>query len=161
MSGKSPRNKVRLAVLAAVASTSLIGLGAASPAYADQCEPEEIVLGPNTSAINEDDNPACTALFFYVYPFICTTDGNTPPGTLIGAGGCTSNISLRPTYVPPLIPPYNPQAGRLVCNLVLYANPNGTCTFIADPVTGDTHITSHLGSLTIPAQPTSTDGPTQ
>lgn len=145
-----------------VAALMLTAVGAIAPtaAYADRCEPEEIVLGPDTSPIDERDNPACTVLFSYVYPFICSPDG-TPPSTLIGANGCTSNISLRPTYVPPLIPPYNPQAGRLVCNLVLYANPNGTCLFTADPVTGDTHITSHLGSLTIPAQPTSTDGPTQ
>lgn len=149
-------------LLAPIITASLLtGFGAIvapAPAFADRCEPEEIVLGPNTSPIHEDDNPACTALFFYVYPFICADDGYNPPPTLIGANGCTSNLRLRPTYVPPLIPPYNPQVGRLVCNLILYVNPNGACVFTADPATGDTSITSHLGSLTIPAQPSTTEG---
>jgi hypothetical protein len=154
-----PRRRHAIPLIAALMLTAA-GAVAPTAAYADRCEPEEIVLGPDTSPIDERDNPVCTAFFFYVYPFICSPNG-VPPATLIGANGCTSNISLRPTYVPPLIPPYSPNAGRLVCNLVLYANPNGTCVFTADPATGDTHITTHLGSITIPAQPSSTtDGQT-
>lgn len=133
----------------------LTGLGIAVPtaAHADRCEPEEIILGPDTSPIDERDNPACTAIFFYVYPFICTDDPNQPPPTLIGANGCTSNIRLRPSYVPPVIPPYNPNVGRAACNIILYANPNGTCVISSDPASGSTHLATHLGDITIPGQP--------
>lgn len=74
-----------------IAALMLTAAGAVAPtaAYADRCEPEEIVLGPNTSPIDERDNPACTALFFYVYPFICASSGTTPPSTLAGPDGCT------------------------------------------------------------------------
>lgn len=113
-----PRRRHAIPLIAALMLTAA-GAVAPTAAYADRCEPEEIVLGPNTSAIDERDNPACTVLFFYVYPFICATDGNNPPARLVGANSCTSNIQLRPAYVPPVIPPYNPNAGRLVCNLIL------------------------------------------
>lgn len=98
-----PRRRHAIPLTAALMLTAA-GAIAPTAAYADQCEPEEIVLGPNTSAIDERDNPACTVLFSYVYPFICSPS-SAPPTTLLGANGCTSNISLRPTYVPPLIPP--------------------------------------------------------
>lgn len=152
------RRRAAIGLLTACAAVIPVNIFAAGPAYADRCEPEEIVLGPNTSAINEADNPACTALFFYVYPFICATDGNNPPSTLIGAGGCTSNIRLRPTYVPPVIPPYNPNVGRAACNLILYANPTGACVFTSTPETGNTFIHSSLGALTIPALPVPAEG---
>lgn len=147
-----PSRRHALPLIAALL-LSVAGVFAPTAAHADRCEPEEIALGPDTSPIDERDNPVCTAMFFYVYPFICATDGNNPPRTLLGANGCTSNIRLQPTYVPPIIPPYNPNIGRLVCNLVLYANPNGTCTFESDMTTGDTRIQTNVGSLMIPAQP--------
>lgn len=152
------RRRAAAVLLAGAAALLPVSVLTASPAFADRCEPEEIVLGPNTSPINEADNPVCTVAFFYVYPFICADSGYNPPRTLIGAGGCTSNLRLRPTYVPPVIPPYNPSVGRLACNLILYANPNGTCVFLSNPATGDTVINSHLGALTIPAQPLTTEG---
>jgi hypothetical protein len=151
-----PRRRHALPLIAALLLTAA-GAIAPTAAHADRCAPEEIVLGPDTSPIDERDNPACTVLFFYVYPFICAPAGNPPP-TLLGPDGCTANLSLNLAYVPPVIPPYNPNAGRLVCNLILYVNPNGTCTFEGNSATGDTRIDSHLGSLTIPAQPATEEG---
>jgi hypothetical protein len=95
-------------------------------------------------------------MFFYVYPFICATNGTTPPPTLLGDGGCVNNLRLQPTYQPPLIPPYSPNFGRLTCNLILFINPNGTCIFTSDPLTGDIIVTSSEGSITIPTLPATT-----
>lgn len=144
-----PRRRHAIPLIAALMLTAA-GAVAPTAAHADRCEPEEIVLGPNTSPIDERDNPACTVFFFYIYPFICATDGYNPPSTLVGPDGCTQNLRLNPTYVPPLIPPYSPDYGRATCNLILFVNPNGTCIFTAEPATGDIDISSHIGDFTIP-----------
>ncbi len=85
-----------LLVAAATAATPL-GLAATTSAHADRCEPEELVLGPNTSPIDERDQPLCTVMFSYVYPFLCTgPNGETPPPTL---PQCLQNIRLKATAI--------------------------------------------------------------
>ena len=141
-----------VALATAVAATlSPFGLAAQSPAHADRCQPEELVLGPNTSPIDERDQPACAVLFFYVYPFICSQSGSQPPPTL---ANCLQNIRLNPGYRPPLVPPYSPNVGRAFCNLYFVAQPNGTCTFVADAKTGDITATTDNGVFTIPTEVT-------
>ena len=131
-----------------------VGAVAPTAAHADRCEPEELVLGADTSPIDERDNPACTVLFNYVYPFVCEGDtpGEQPSDTILV---CAQNLRLNPTYVPPLIPPYSPDFGRLTCNLIKFASPSATCLFTANPTTGDINIMSSLGSITIPTAPAS------
>lgn len=146
---RSVTQVARLSALTLLAAAALMG-ASATAAHADRCEPEEIVLGPDSSPIHEDDNPACTVLFFYVYPFVCSESGAAPPPGLLS---CPSNIFLNPNYQPPLIPPYNPDTGRLVCNLILFALPTATCTFTGDPASGTTSVESSLGSLEIPGVP--------
>lgn len=151
MTSKTPNKALRLTVLAGLASTTLVGFGSLSPAYADRCEPEELVLGPNSSPIDERDSPACTVLFAYVYPFICSPDGQAPP---VGLLACPTSLSINPNYRPPLIPPYNPDTGRLTCNLVRFASPSTTCTFTSDPATGDTSFITSDGPFVVPGTPT-------
>lgn len=127
----------KLAAITLVAASGLMGF-TATPALADRCEPEELVLGPDSSPIHEDDNPACTVLFFYVYPFVCSPTGEAPPPGLLQ---CPTSIDLNPNYRPPVVPPYDPDTGRLPCNLVRFANPNMSCTFAGDPATGSTDVT--------------------
>lgn len=64
-----------------IAALMLTAAGAVAPtaAYAHRCEPEELVLGPDTSPINEDDHPVCAVMFFYVYPFVSPAMGQQPP----------------------------------------------------------------------------------
>jgi hypothetical protein len=139
------------AVAAALAVTPL-GLAATTPAHADRCEPEELVLGPNTSPIDERDHPLCAVLFNYVYPFICTgPNGEQPPPTLLQ---CVQNLRINPGYRPPVIPPYSPNVGRAFCNLYYVVLPSGACTFIADPVTGDITATTDSAVFTIPTEVT-------
>lgn len=95
------------------------------PAHADRCEPEELVLGPGTSPIDERDHPLCAAMFQYVYPFVCTgSTGQQPPQTLLI---CLQNLDVDPSYRPSLIPSYSPSTRRIICNLYLFAFPTGFC----------------------------------
>lgn len=141
--------KLKLLAVALLAPALAAGISASSatPALADRCEPEELVLGPNTSPIDERDNPVCAATFFYVYPFVCASDGNNPPPTLLQ---CPRQVQLNPTYVPPLVPPYNPNVGRAACNLIQFASPTTTCVFTSDPATGNTRVTTSDGFVDIP-----------
>lgn len=40
----------------------------APPAHADRCQPEELVLGPGNSPMDEEDSPVCTVMLGIVYP---------------------------------------------------------------------------------------------
>lgn len=140
----------RLVALALAAATALspLGLAGTSPAHADRCEPEELVLGPNTSPIDERDQPLCTVMFSYVYPFLCTgPNGEQPPPTLLQ---CTQNVRLNPGYRPPVIPPYSPNVGRAFCNLYYFVVPSGVCAVTADDATtGTVTATTDSGVFTI------------
>lgn len=143
---------VALALSVAATLLSPIGPAATTAAHADRCEPEELALGPNTSPIDERDQPVCTVMFFYVYPFVCTgPNGELPPPTLLQ---CTQNVALNPGYRPPLIPPYNPNVGRAFCNLYYFVLPNGSCVFVADEASGDITATTDNGIFTIPTEVT-------
>lgn len=59
---------------------------AAGPAAADDCQPEELVLGSNNSPYNDDDSPICPVMRGIVYPTLTCADGTT----LIG---CVNELS--------------------------------------------------------------------
>lgn len=140
------RTRRRLAslVVATAAAVSPLGL-AGTPAHADRCEPEELVLGGGTSPIDERDHPLCSVMLQYVYPMICA-DYTT-------AVSCTQTFRLNPGYRPPLLPTYNPNIGRIFCNAYLFVNSNGTCTYRGLPETGGIDVTTDQGALTLPTLP--------
>lgn len=41
--------------------------GISAPAYADRCQPEELVTGPGTGLLPEEKNPVCQLLIDNVY----------------------------------------------------------------------------------------------
>ncbi len=144
----------RLAALAVAVATAVtpLGLFSTTTAHADRCEPEEIVLGAQTSPIDERDHPLCAVLFQYVYPFICTgPNGELPPPTLLQ---CAQNIAINPGYRPPLMPAYSPNVGRAFCNLYYFVLPSGACTYTADPATGEITATTDTAVFTIPTEVT-------
>lgn len=102
-----PRASVLAVLLLAVVCA---GLATPSPAHADRCEPEELVLGPGNSPVDERDSPVCVVMLTYVYPFICD-DFTT-------AMRCSATVNPDANYRPPLVPAYSPQADRVVCNAV-------------------------------------------
>jgi hypothetical protein len=111
-----PRQLVVLAMLLALLAS--FALFNASPAAADRCQPEELVIG--SSPIDERDNPVCAVLIYQVYPFLC--DDST---TLLR---CLGSINPDPTYEPPLVPPYDPQADRIVCNTLGFVFGTSNCS---------------------------------
>lgn len=108
----------RIAVACAVVATTL--LLPATPAAADRCQPEELVLGPGTSPVDERDNPVCVVLLQYVYPFLCS-DFTTLPR-------CVQSLDPNTGYRPPLVPAYDPDQSRVWCRAFLFAMPSGACT---------------------------------
>lgn len=58
-----------LLMLIAVASAMMVV--SPQPAYADRCNPEELVFGPDNPIIPEEDNPVCQVLIRFVYPLAC------------------------------------------------------------------------------------------
>jgi hypothetical protein len=95
----------------------------AGTAHADRCEPEELVLGPGTSPIDERDNPVCFVLVNYTYGFVCDD-----PTTL---NTCLQSVNPDPSYRPnPVF--YQPDPNRIYCNLYSFAVPGGSCTREAD-----------------------------
>lgn len=135
----------RIASLAVATATVFapLAIGAATPAHADRCEPEELVFGAGTSPIDEADHPLCSVMLQYVYPAICSNYT-----TLLL---CTQTVRLNPGYRPAqLLPTYDPDLGRIVCNIYLYANSSGTCTFVGQPETGGIAVTTDQGSVLIP-----------
>jgi len=108
--------------LFAVVTASLF-LVAPSPAYADRCQPEELTpIGAGGSPVDERDNPACVVVDTYLYPYVC------PGGQPKPLGACLQTLNPDTSYRPPLVPTYNPDAGRIYCGLYNFAVPGGTCT---------------------------------
>jgi hypothetical protein len=99
-----------LLVVSLVLGAVVVG---ASPAHADRCQPEELVLGPGNGPMAEGDSPLCAVLDYYVYPFVC-------PGPQQPLASCLANPNPDPTYRPPLVPPYRPNAFRAYCNAYLW-----------------------------------------
>lgn len=116
MTRTATRPRMAITLLAAVA-IALIGVTTAEPAYADRCEPEELVLGPGTSPIDERDHPLCYVLINYVYPQVC--DDYTTLATCLG--------SFNPQPSVPNYTPYNPDPYRIYCNAFEFAFGSGTC----------------------------------
>ena len=132
----------RAVALTVAAAALLTPLGfAGTPAHADRCQPEELVLGPGTSPVDERDNPVCVVLLQYVYPAVCRD--------YVTAPRCLQSIALNPGYRPPLIPAYNPNPGRIYCNLYLWVNSSGTCTYAAAGAAGAVDVVTDLGVLTL------------
>jgi hypothetical protein len=108
--------------LCAVVTASLF-LIAPSPAYADRCEPTELVLRavfPNyEEPIAEQDSAVCYAMKKYVYPRLCDDQS-----TLMN---CTASINPDPNE-PVVIYPYQPEPGRVYCNVRVFAI-GGSCTY--------------------------------
>lgn len=108
-----------LTLLVSIAMT-FVGVG---EARADRCQPSEIVIGGGTAPIDERDDPICAVMDQYVYPFVCPSPSPQPL-----LPNCVQNIDPNPNYRPPLVPQYNPDPGRIYCNLYKFAVPGGTCT---------------------------------
>lgn len=118
-------NRLRGILVVSLLVGGLIG-GSAPAARADRCQPEEFVFGAGNGPMAEADSPVCAVLDNYVYPFVCP--GGTQP-----LATCLQNIDPDPTYRPPLVPPYNPDAFRIYCNAYLWTfqrlGQTATCTF--------------------------------
>lgn len=119
------KTKKRLAAVVMATATLLVPLtlGASTPAYADRCEPEELVLGAGTSPIDERDSPVCYVLLNYTYGFICNdfTTLNT----------CLQSRDPDPNYRPSIVF-YQPDPNRIYCNLFLFVFPNGQCSYAGE-----------------------------
>lgn len=71
-------------------------LALSAPASADRCQPEELVTGPGTSPIPEEQDPRCAVMDGFVYPNLdcdsttlnsCVTTLDAE-GTVYLASGC-------------------------------------------------------------------------
>lgn len=121
-----------VALLLGTAALSVpITLGAAPAAHADRCEPSELVLRtffPNyeETFIDERDNPVCYVLLNYVYPRVCTDQSTL--------NNCIRSANPDPDE-PIRVYPYQPDGGRVYCNLYLTALTSigltGSCSFSA------------------------------
>jgi hypothetical protein len=63
-----------LTVLAAAAVTVVLPIAVASPAAADRCQPEELVIGSGNSPYEEEDSPFCDVMLGTVYPTLGCND---------------------------------------------------------------------------------------
>jgi hypothetical protein len=71
---------------------------------------------------DERDNPACAVLDQYVYPVICPENQPKPLLT------CIQRLNLRPENANLNPPQYNPDFGRIFCNLYRFVRPGDSCT---------------------------------
>jgi hypothetical protein len=120
------------ALLVAAAATAVpLTLTTATPAQADRCEPSELVLRTffpkyEETFMDERDNPVCYVLLNYVYPRICD-DFST-------LNNCVRSVNPKP-FTPITVYPYQPDGGRIYCNLYLTAartlGQSTTCTYSA------------------------------
>lgn len=115
-------NKLRGALVVSLLVGGVIGTSAPA-AHADRCQPSEIVIGGGTAPVDERDDPVCAVADQYVYPFVCPSPSPQPL-----LPNCVQNIDPNPNYRPPLVPQYNPDLGRIYCNLYKAVVPGGTCT---------------------------------
>jgi hypothetical protein len=106
------KKKLRAMLVVTLLVGGLIGTSAPA-AHADRCQPEELVVGAGNGPMAEGDSPICVVLDNYVYPFVCA--GGTRP--LLS---CLQNPNPDPSYRPPLIPYYQPNAFRIYCNAYLW-----------------------------------------
>lgn len=105
--------------------TSTLLVASPTPAHADRCQPEEFVLGPGGSPMDERDNPVCAVLDQYVYPVLCP--GGTTPKSLVR---CIQTLNPRPDNANINPPQYNPDYGRIYCGFYRFAFPDSTCTSV-------------------------------
>lgn len=105
-------------VLGIVAAAS-VSLVPATPAHANNCQPEELVFGEGNSAIGKTDSPVCFVFETWMYPFLCPNadpngNGETDPIE------CSMNLSPRLQNLPNLgqVTQYQPNANRIVCSAV-------------------------------------------
>lgn len=120
------------ALLLATAALSVpITVGSTTAAHADRCEPSELVLRtffPNyeETFIDERDNPVCYVLLNYVYPRACDDQSTL--------NNCIRSTNPNP-FVDITVYPYQPDNGRIYCNLYLTAmrtiGQPASCTFSA------------------------------
>ncbi|HVL39602.1 MAG TPA: hypothetical protein VM328_09455 [Fimbriimonadaceae bacterium] len=115
--------RVALAVCAVAISSIGVVVATSGEARADRCQPTEIVTGSGTAPIDERDDPVCAVMDQYVYPFVCPSPAKQPL-----LPNCIQNVDPNPNYRPPLVPQYNPDLGRIYCNLYKFIVPGGTCT---------------------------------
>lgn len=111
-----------LLMLTLIATATMFSLSPGE-ARADRCQPSEIVIGGGTAPVDERDDPVCAVADQYVYPFVCPSPSPQPL-----LPNCVQNIDPDPNYRPPLVPQYNPDLGRIYCNLYKFIVPGGTCT---------------------------------
>lgn len=106
---------------------SLMVVMAPTPALADRCEPTELVVRAVLPGYEEpvatQDSPVCYTLINYVYPRVCDDYS-----TLMN---CTASINPDPLNEPVSVSPYQPEPGRIYCNVRTFAI-GGSCTY--DPI---------------------------
>lgn len=110
-------SQTALLLVATLLVATALALLPTQAAHADRCQPEELVIG--SSPIDERDNPVCAVLIYQVYPFVCDDSS-----TLLN---CLGSINPDPSYEPPVVPPYNPQPDRIVCNGVGFVFGTSSC----------------------------------
>lgn len=120
-------SRVILALFTILLATFGVLFLAPDEAKADRCQPSEIVTGGGTSPIDERDDPVCAVMDQYVYPFVCPSPAKQPL-----LPNCIQNLRPNPNYRPPLVPQYNPDYGRIYCNLWKFVVPGGTCTTLEE-----------------------------
>ncbi len=108
-------------ILLGIMASTLV-MASPTPAHADRCQPEEFLLGPGGSPMDERDNPVCAILDQYVYPVLCP---DPPKQTLVA---CLQNLNPSPQNASLQPPSYRPNYGRIYCGLYRFAFPDSTCT---------------------------------
>lgn len=112
------RYLAKLLILGATTSMAIaLPVAVAAPAHADDCQPEELVLGSGNSPYNDENSPLCPVMRGIVYPTLQCADGTT----LIG---CVNEYSPVPVTNPiPATGPINDQVARYVyCTFVTVAD---------------------------------------
>lgn len=124
--------RAKFSALALITAMTTVPMAVVAPqaAYADRCEPTELVLrtffgpGYEENFIDERDNPGCYVLLNYVYPRLCDDQSTL--------NNCIRSANPKP-FTPITVAQFSPDAGRVYCSLYLAAattaGQSTTCTF--------------------------------
>lgn len=116
----------KLSIVATTVSVAFVlPVAVASPAAADRCQPEELVLGSGNAPYQESDSPVCAVMDGVVYPAV----NCPPPTTLLGCVNQQTPAGVPDVQNP--IPPQGPLPDDAVivisCTFKTVSDPSGFC----------------------------------